>query len=70
MATQGDYGVARYSRECPLCHQYIFVGDRIARRRMSGRFVWVHEGCHMPARLGREVKRLDREFKAITGAHH
>jgi len=33
---------------------------------MSGRFVWVHEDCYMPARLEREVKRLDQEFKAIA----
>ncbi len=66
MTTQGVYGVAHYSRKCPLCHQYIFAGGGVARRRMGGRFVWVHQDCYMPARLEREIKRLDREFNAIA----
>ena len=60
-----ESGVARYSRKCPKCGNYIFTGNKIARQKVGKRIVWVHESCYIPARLEKEVKKLDTEFKRV-----
>jgi len=65
MNTKGSYGIAKYPRTCPVCQLDIPAGARVARQRISGRFVWVHLDCMMvPLRLKREVDKLDQAFQA------
>ena len=56
-------GIATYSRKCPKCGKYIFVGDQVRAQVVSGRKGWVHEACWMPGKLQAEIKILDREFR-------
>jgi predicted nucleic-acid-binding Zn-ribbon protein len=58
---------AKYFRKCPKCKEMIFVGNEIAKTKIEGKIVWVHESCFMPVQLGKEMKSLDADFRRTVG---
>ncbi len=67
MGKSNGLGIARFTRQCPLCPQDIKAGSRIARQKVNGRLTWVHEDCYMPPRLEKAMRRLDEEFLLVVG---
>ena len=66
---------ARYSRRCPTCQKYIFVGAEVTKQRIDKKIVWVHKECwkpmdYMKSRLAREIKQLDNDFKKTIEKKH
>lgn len=59
-------GTAKFARECSACGKLIKTGEPIAQQRMVGQYSWVHRDCYRPGGIDRDIKRLDKEFAAIT----
>ncbi len=57
---------ARFARECPVCGKLIEAGAPIALQRQLVQFQWIHRSCYRPGGMDRDVKRMDKEFAAIT----
>jgi len=62
-------GIARVSKKCPACGEYIWVGEKIAKQKIGKKIEWVHEACYKPrwftkkrSRLAKETKKLDENF--------
>ncbi|MBA7578280.1 hypothetical protein ES708_20142 [subsurface metagenome] len=60
-------GTASFGRECPVCGKLIEAGGPIALQRQLVKFQWIHRSCFRPGGMDRDVKRMDKEFAAITG---